>query len=205
MRDKILDHAIEQFTRFGVRSVTMDDIARNLGISKKTIYQDFTDKKDLVNSAFRKMLSQDHQHLSAMLDGEDGVIENLLYTSQAMRERMTDLNPMVIIEIQKYYPETWGIFQDFKENVIRRDIFNVLEKGKKLGYFRPEIDSDILSRIRVNQINSVFESQEFRDGTIKIVDVQLEMMDHFLHGIFTEKGREAYKSKKENNPTDRVL
>lgn len=201
MREKILDHATEQFTRFGVRSITMDDIARNLGISKKTIYQDFKDKRELVNSAFRKMLAKDHEDLARILEGEDGVIENLLHTSKVMRERMTDMNPMVIIEIQKYYPETWAIFQDYKENAIRKDIVKVLEKGKRLGYFRPEIDSDILSRIRVNQINSVFESQEFRDGSINIADVQLEMMDHFLHGIFTEKGREAYHSKKENNPT----
>ncbi len=205
MRDKIIDAASEQFTRLGVRNVTMDDIARRLGISKKTIYQDFKDKKDLVNSTFRRMLSRDHDHLQAMLDSEDGVIENLLYTSQAMRERLTNMNPMVIIEIQKYFPQTWAIFQDFKENVIRKDIVNVLEKGKRLGYFRPEIDSDILSRMRINQINTVFESREFREGNKNIVDIQLEMMDHFLHGIFTEKGREAYKNKKENNPTAKVL
>ncbi|MHA7128838.1 TetR/AcrR family transcriptional regulator [Algoriphagus namhaensis] len=201
MREKIMDKSIEQFAQFGVRAVTMDDIARSLGISKKTIYQDFKDKKDLVNSAFKKMLSMDHDQLESMLEGEDGVIENLLYTSQMMRERLTNMNPMVIVEIQKYYPETWEIFQDFKENVIRKDIIKVLEKGKKLGYFRAEIDSDILSRLRVNQINSVFESREFRDGSINILDVQLEMMDHFLHGIFTEKGREAYKIQQENNPT----
>jgi len=193
------------FTRLGVRNVTMDDIARQVGISKKTIYQDFQDKKDLVNSAFKRMLDQDHEHLESILDGEDGVIENLVYTSKAMRERLTNMNPMVILEIQKYFPQTWTIFQDFKENVIRKDIVNVLEKGKKLGYFRPEIDSDILSRVRVNQINSVFESREFMKGDKNIAEIQLEMLDHFLHGIFTEKGRKAYKNQKENNPTTTAL
>ncbi len=205
MREKILETSLDQFTRFGVRSVTMDDIARRLGISKKTIYQDFKDKKDLVVSSFRKMLHEDHEIVTSLLEEEDGVIENLLTTSRMMRERLTNMNPMVILEIQKYFPEVWDLFQDFKENVIRKDIYRVLEKGKSLGYFREEINSEILSMVRVNQINSIFESREFRDGKISLLDVQLEIMDHFLHGIFTSKGREAYKSKIENKPTAKVL
>lgn len=198
MREKILDSALEQFTRYGVRAVTMDDVARGLGISKKTIYQDFKDKKELVSSAFKKMLDADSQHLMQMLEGEDGVIENLVFTSKLMRERLSKMNPMVILEIQRYFPETWEIFLDFKENVIRKDIREVLEKGKKLGYFRPEIDSDILARVRVNQVNSMFESPEFLNGELDMTDVQVEMMEHFLHGIFTEKGRIAFKKQKES-------
>lgn len=197
MKDKIIDVAIEQFTRYGVRAVTMDDIARSLGISKKTIYQDFKDKKELVSCAFRKVLDQDSRHLQCVLVGEDGIIENLVLTSKLMRERLSKMNPMVILEIQRYFPETWKIFQDFKENVIRKDLYNVLEKGKKLGYFRSEIDSEILSRVRVNQINSLFESTEFHNGDISITDAQIEIMEHFLHGIFTEKGRLAFQKQKE--------
>ena len=197
MRDKIIDVAIEQFTRFGVRAVTMDDIARSLGISKKTIYQDFKDKKELVSCAFHKVLDQDSKQLQCVLQGEDGIIENLVLTSKLMRERLSKMNPMVILEIQRYFPKTWEIFQDYKENVIRKDLYNVLEKGKKLGYFRPEIDSEILSRVRVNQINSMFESAEFLNGDINITDVQIEIMEHFLHGIFTEKGRLAFQKQKE--------
>ena len=198
MKDKIIDVAIEQFTRYGVRAVTMDDIARSLGISKKTIYQDFKDKKELVSCAFRNVLEQDSRQLQCVLVGEDGIIENLVLTSKLMRERLSKMNPMVILEIQRYFPETWKIFQDFKENVIRKDLYNVLEKGKKLGYFRPEIDSEILSRVRVNQINSLFESTEFLNGDISITDAQIEIMEHFLHGIFTEKGRLAFQKQKES-------
>lgn len=197
MKDKIIDVAIEQFTRYGVRAVTMDDIARSLGISKKTIYQDFKDKKELVSCAFRKVLDQDNRQLQCVLLGEDGIIENLVLTSKLMRERLSKMNPMVILEIQRYFPETWEIFQDYKENVIRKDLYNVLEKGKKLGYFRSEIDSEILSRVRVNQINSLFESTEFLNGDISITDAQIEIMEHFLHGIFTEKGRLAFQKQKE--------
>merc|ERR1712176_971028 len=167
---------MEQFTQFGIRSVTMDDIARNLGISKKTIYQDFKDRKDLGLSAFRKMLEEDHEVVNAFLNEEDGVIENLMYTSKLMRERLTNMNPMVILEIKKYFPEVWQLFQDFKENVIRKDIYSVLEKGKRLGYFRKEINCDILSLVRVNQINSIFESREFQNEQISLIDVQLEIM-----------------------------
>jgi len=68
-----------------------------------------------------------------------------------------------------------------------------------MGYFRSEIEAPILARIRVDQITNAMESANFQDKEYDIVKVQLEMMDHFLHGIFTEKGREAYKSQQEKS------
>jgi AcrR family transcriptional regulator len=197
MRERILELAGEQFTRFGVRTVTMEDIARLAGISKKTIYQEFKDKKDLVKEAFRLILEKDKVQLQFIVDSEDRVIEHLVKSSQTMRERLEHINPIAILEVQKYFPEAWAEFESFKKDFVLMDLFNVIERGKTLGYFRPEIDSMILAQLRVNQVSSVFESgMQGRTG-LEIVTMQLELMDHFLHGIFTEKGRLAYKQKKE--------
>ena len=196
-RARILEVATEHFSRFGVRTVTMEDIARQIGVSKKTIYQEFEDKKDLVMAVFTQILELDRQKLTLILESEDGVIEHLVNTSRMMRERLSSINPLVIFEIQKYFPEAWKRFEDFKETVILIDIVNMLERGKALGYFRPEIDSQILAKVRIKQITEAFDPGNFSRPDYNFVEEQVVLMDHFLHGIFTDKGREAYHSQKE--------
>lgn len=196
-RARILEVATEHFSRFGVRTVTMEDIARQIGVSKKTIYQEFEDKKDLVMAVFTQILELDRQKLTLILESEDGVIEHLVNTSRMMRERLSSINPLVIFEIQKYFPEAWKMFEDFKETVILIDIVNMLERGKALGYFRPEIDSQILAKVRIKQITEAFDPGNFSRPDYNFVEEQVVLMDHFLHGIFTDKGREAYHSQKE--------
>jgi TetR/AcrR family transcriptional regulator, cholesterol catabolism regulator len=196
-RKRILEIATEQFARYGVRAITMEDIARQAGISKKTIYQEFEDKRDLVKEVFSKILEEDRKRLTCILEKEDGVIEHLVQTSKMMRERLSSINPMVILEVQKYFPEAWKMFETFKENTIQPDLVNVLEKGKELGYFRPEIDSQILARVRMNQVTSAFDPANFTNTEFNFVEEQMVLLDHFLHGIFTEKGRQAYQSQNE--------
>jgi len=191
-RQRILEAATEQFARFGVRTITMEDLARKVGISKKTIYQEFEDKKDLVKAVFARILEEDRQRLAFIAEQGDGVIEHLVQTSKMMRERLTSINPLVILEVQKYFPEAWKIFESFKEDTIQSDLVKVLEKGKELGYFRKEIDSKILAKVRITQITSAFDPRSFADVEYNLVEEQMVILDHFLHGIFTEKGREAY-------------
>ncbi|OYX24273.1 MAG: TetR family transcriptional regulator [Algoriphagus sp. 32-45-6] len=195
-RARILEVATEQFSRFGVRTVTMEDIARQIGVSKKTIYQEFEDKRDLVLAVFNQILELDRQKLTFILETDDGVIEHLVHTSRMMRERLSSINPMVIMEIQKYFPEAWRMFEDFKESEIMHDLINVLERGKLLGYFRTEIDSQILAKVRIKQITEAFDPANFTRPDFNFVEEQVVLMDHFLHGIFTDKGREAYQSQK---------
>lgn len=189
-----MEIATEQFSRFGVRTVTMEDIARQIGVSKKTIYQEFADKKDLVKEVFSRILELDRKKLAFILEEEDGVIEHLVKTSRMMRERLSSMNPMVIMEVQKYFPEAWKMFEEFKETVIMNDLVRMIERGKELGYFRPEIDSAILAKVRVNQITNAFDPMNFANPDYNLVEEQVVLMDHFLHGIFTEKGRQAYQS-----------
>jgi AcrR family transcriptional regulator len=199
MREKILGIASEQFSQYGVRAITMEDIARLAGISKKTIYQEFKDKKQLVKEAFSLALKEDQDRLNKIMEAEDGVIEHLVCTSKMVRERLSALNPMALLEIQKYFPEVWDMFNEFKEEIIVTDIINVIEKGKGLGYFRSEINAKILANMRIDQINSSMSPLNKNRGDFSLLTLHIEMLDHFLHGIFTEKGRQAYLQKQNSN------
>jgi AcrR family transcriptional regulator len=196
-RQRILEIAMAQFARFGVRTITMEDLARQAGISKKTIYQEFEDKKDLVKAVFAAILEQDRKRLAFILEQGDGVIEHLVQTSKMMRERLTSINPLVILEVQKYFPEAWNLFESFKQETIQQDLIKVLERGKELGYFRPEIDSRVLARVRLTQVTTAFDPKNFAEPDYNLVEDQMIILDHFLHGIFTEKGRQAYLTQKD--------
>lgn len=195
MRNKILDIAIEQFSHFGVRTVTMEDIARIAGISKKTIYQQYKDKKELVREAFTSVLQDDQCKIQNILNSDEGVIDHLVGTSRMMRERLSKLNPMVLIEVQRYFPDTWEVFETFRDKVIFPDLVNVLERGKELGYFRKEIDPKMMASLRIQQINSIFSPGVYKEYDFNLLDFNVQILDHFLHGIFTEKGRISYLKK----------
>lgn len=195
MKDKILEIAIKQFSQFGVRSVTMEDIARIARISKKTIYQQFKDKKELVREAFSSELQRDQYQISDFLNSDDAVIDHLVQTSKMLRERLSNLNPILLIEVQKFFPDTWEIFETFRDKVIFPNLVHVLERGKELGYFRQEIDPKVMASLRIQQINSIFIQSEYKKYDFNMVDYNLQILDHFLHGIFTEKGRKSYVKK----------
>lgn len=185
---------MEQFTKYGVRNTTMDDIARLMGISKKTLYQEFKDKKDLVRVTFGLILERDQREMSFIKDSETDVVDHLVKISKMIRRRLSEINPMAIFEVQKYFPEVWDLFEAHREKVIMTDFVNIIERGKQLGYFRDEIDSQIMARLRVNQISEALNPKNYSNRSVNLAEEQLQTMDHFLHGIFTEKGREAYKS-----------
>ncbi|MFD2202870.1 TetR/AcrR family transcriptional regulator [Shivajiella indica] len=196
-REKIIEVAKEQFMRFGVRSVTMDDIARQAGISKKTIYQEFADKNQLVYDTFSSALEQDIARMEDLPKIKDGIIEHLVGLTYFIRKRFSEMNPLVMNEIQRYFPQCWRLFEEFKHGHILKEITELLEKGKEEGFFRPEINTEILALIRLEQMMIIFDPIKFPPSKYSQVELQLQIFEHFLYGIFTEKGREAYLNQKE--------
>jgi len=174
----------------------MDDIARQAGISKKTIYQEFSDKNQLVYETFFTALQQDKCMMDQFPQLKDGVIEHLIGMSDYMRKRFSDMNPMVMNEIQRYYPEAWQVFEEFKQNHVFEEIVGLLEKGIAEGIFRPEIDPKIIAMMRLEQMMVTFDPVKYPASKYDLVDLQIEIFEHFLFGIFSEKGREAYLKQK---------
>lgn len=182
--------------QFGIRAVTMDDIARLAGVSKKTIYQEFSDKNQLVLETFKTALDRDECKMKELPDLNDGVIEHLLGLSSYVRKRFSEMNPYVLNELQRYYPQCWQIFEDFKQKYVYQEIITVLEKGKEGGFFRPEINPEMIAAMRVEQMTSLFDPIKFPPSKFNIADLHVEVFEHFLHGIFSEKGKEIYLKKK---------
>jgi len=196
-KEKIIETAKDQFMRFGVRSVTMDDIARMAGVSKKTIYQEFSDKNQLVYETFESAIAQDKKMMELIPKYQDGVIEHLLGLSTFIRKRFSDFNPMVLNEIQRYFPQCWQLFEEFTNKHIVNEIIELLEKGKIEGVIRQELNSEIIALMRIEQMMLTFDPLKFPTSKYNQLELQLQIFEHFLYGIFTDKGKEAYQNQKE--------
>ncbi|CAN5212027.1 TetR/AcrR family transcriptional regulator [soil metagenome] len=190
VREKIIYGAIELFMKYGFKSITMDDIAKNLSISKKTIYQFFKDKDELISTVTELHLEQEQQEFDCIHLEASNSIEELFLTSKCLKKNLSDLNPSILYDLQKYHRNAWKKFIDFKERVFVAGIKSCLEKGIQEGNFRSNINVEILAKLRMEQVQLVFNEDVFPRDKFDFKEVQMQIFEHFIHGITTPQGQE---------------
>ncbi|MBE7176064.1 MAG: TetR/AcrR family transcriptional regulator [Mucilaginibacter polytrichastri] len=188
VRDRILKGALELFTQAGLKNVTMDDIARHLAISKKTIYQFFKDKGDIINEVVLNRLHDDECDMRAVLDSSDNVFEEMINMIRKSGEIMANINPIIFTEMKRFYPEAWKLFENFKGTVLIGQFEGILEKGKQQGYVRQNVDTPVLARLHVNEIFLAFDQTLFPVKEFDLSRLHFAFFEHFLYGICTIKG-----------------
>jgi hypothetical protein len=118
----------------------------------------------------------------------ENVITEVFGLMKHMSQMFSKLNPNVFYDLQKYHPEAWKLFNEFKEECMETMVENAIKKGVKEGLVRADINTKIIARLRMEEIQLGFNANVFPPDKYKIVDIQLELLDHFLHGICTLKG-----------------
>ncbi|GCC53388.1 TetR/AcrR family transcriptional regulator [Chryseotalea sanaruensis] len=194
-KGKILKGSEELFMRYGVRSISMDDIARHLSVSKKTLYQHFADKEDLVVAVSTAHLEQEQKLYAALRDSSSNAIEHLAKIAVCMKREMEELNPALLFDIQKFHPKAWSIWINFKKTVIKEIIDN-LTSGIREGFVREDVNPEILSIMRIELVQLAFNEEIFSRTKFKIAEVQTQIFDHFVYGLVTDKGRKLYQKYK---------
>ncbi len=192
MKERILERAGELYFTLGFRSVTMDDIAADLGISKKTIYQHFSDKNELVEAVSIHFLKRHENRQTDCCRAGGNPLEEMIATTRRMRELLTNLNPAIFHDLQKYYPKALQHYLNHKEKYKEVLVENITE-GIKQGYYRKEIDPLTMARLRAVSVDMAFDPSVFPTSELPLVEIQLMLIDHFIRGIVTEKGLAAYE------------
>lgn len=187
-KERIILGGEELFLTAGIRSVTMDDIAKHLGMSKKTIYQFFKDKNELVIALVKKKLQEDEDQMCMIIGQSGNVIEELINMMKCSEEIFSRINPIVIHDMQKYHPDAWREFQNFKSGVLVHTLEELLNKGIQQGYIRPDIDVKIIARMRVMQVEMGFDTKLYPIAEFSVWKVQYQLLEHFTYGICTLKG-----------------
>lgn len=192
LKEKIVEGASGLFLRYGIRSVSMDDIASQLGISKKTIYQVFEDKDELVQGVTSYHLKRQTQEFEDAVAQSRDDVEGLVNLSICMRKNFKDINPAVLFDLFKYHRKSWDVWVNYKSEVIRRTIADQIKSGIEHGYFRKEIDPEIVGIFRVEQVQIAFDENVYPRDKFNFVNVQMQLFDLFVFGILTDKGRALY-------------
>ncbi|MDF2437613.1 MAG: hypothetical protein K0Q95_1989 [Bacteroidota bacterium] len=198
-KERILRGAEELFFRYGIKSVTMDDIAKHLAISKKTIYQFFEDKNEMVETLMSSSLKKDECEFKQIQDESENVIVEVFNMMKHMSNMFSKINPNIFYDLQKYHPNAWKQFKKFKEECMAKMVEDSIDRGIREGLVRSDINAKVLSRIRVEQVEMGFNSEVFPPDKFKMLDVQIAMIDHWLHGICTLKGHKLINKHKELN------
>lgn len=175
----------------------MDDIAKHLSMSKKTIYQFFRDKDEVVHTLMETSLKKDRDDFRAIAENAVNVVEEVFEMMKKLNEIFSTVNPNIFYDLRKYHPQTWDLFHKFKTEFVLEQVENSLEKGKRDGLVRADINSKLLSRLRGEEIDMGFNPAIFPPDKFRILDVQIAFVEHFLYGICTLKGHKLINKHKQ--------
>ncbi len=192
IRTTILHRCKELFFARGIRSVTMNDIARNLGMSKKTIYQYFKDKAELVHQVTMNHIEGHHLEMEQFTAKASNAIEELFFLSQYIRNNVLSINPIILYDLQTYYAKAWGNYVAFKDKYMFAYFYQLLERGKNEGHFRAQINSKILAKLRIEQIQLCLNPNVFPGHEYEFAEVKMQLLEHYICGIITSKGSELF-------------
>lgn len=202
-KERIVQEARNLFLRLGIRSVSMDEIATQLGISKKTVYQHFQDKDELVDRVLQMQINNMQAETTETVQSASNAIEEIFNTMDMMVKHSRNMNPMVLFDLQKYHLSSFQKFHAYKNDFLLNIISNNLKKGVEEGLYRSDIKIEILSKFRLETLMIGFNMDAFPADKYNVTEVSLVIIENFLYGLATEKGFnmiESYKNKrKEHN------
>lgn len=185
----ILEKIEKLFMRFGVKSVTMDDVARELGISKKTLYQQFADKNDMVKKIVLYHLNHQHSLCGSLYNNSLNPIDFMLGISEMMGKMLAQVNPSLMYDLRKYHPEAFDLVDKFKHEFVREQIKKNIEEGKQNGWYRKEVDTEVFSGFYLCLSDAVLNFNVFDPLKYSYVGLVREQILYHLHAVTSEKGK----------------
>ncbi|WP_229201838.1 TetR/AcrR family transcriptional regulator [Arsenicibacter rosenii] len=192
IKHKIVDEAERLFWKYGVKSVTLDDISRRLGISKKTLYQHFSDKEDLVYQVVVNHFNAKKENVNCHKIDAHNAVDAMLMLSVMVRKYADSNNPNLLFDIERHYPKAWEEYRKYKEEFVFASIIENLEWGIRDGLYRDDINVEVLARLRLESMHLAMDEAVFPHDRFGLTDIQIELLHHFLRGMLTEKGFTIY-------------
>ncbi len=188
VKERILVKAEALFMQYGIRSVSMDDIANNLGMSKKTLYQYYADKDELVDAVVDGHISLIQTDcLSCRKDAKDAVHE-IFITMERIMDEFSNMNPMLLYDLEKFHFRSYQRFKNHKDKFLAQIIRQNIEWGIKDELYRPDISVDVLSKFRLESMMIPFNVAVFPPGKYNLATLSEKIIEHFVYGLATVKG-----------------
>ncbi len=187
----ILAKSYELFNKYGIRSITMDDVSRELGISKKTLYEYIANKEDLVRKFVESDVKRREENFQLILSMNHNAIEELFEVHKLIKQMINEYNPSTEFDLKKYYPEIFQDIKDGKRQKMFEAVLNNLIKGKREGLYRGELDENIIAKLYVSRIESACGNDIFTQEEYKSPAFINEIIVYHIRGVANKKGIEV--------------
>jgi len=190
-KDKDIIRKVAQlYSKYGIKSITMDDVAHELGISKKTLYEYFSDKFHLVNAVVEQEILFNDLRLKEQKSNSGNALQEMFQIYRFHLQMLKEYNPALEFDLKKYYPEIYFRLKRIKRAKIRETTLNNLVKGKRESFYRKELNEEIITKLTVLRIEGLSESDLFSQEELYSHEFSKEMFLYHLHGILTPMGIE---------------
>ena len=202
IKERIMVKAEELFMQYGIRSVSMDDIANNLGMSKKTLYQYYADKDELVHAVVDSHINGIQSDCIGCRDEARDAVHEIFITMERIMDEFNNMNPMLLYDLEKFHFSAYQRFREHKDKFLAQMIRENLEWGIKDELYRPEIDVDVICKFRLESMMIPFNVSVFPPGKYNLADLSEKIIAHFVYGLATVKGHkliQKYNQQRQKN------
>ena len=195
-RQYIIERTFELFHRYGIKSVSMDDIARESGMSKKTLYQHVKDKSELVELVVKYIRGFMEELISVFFDDSLNAVQQHFEYWQKIDAKFVNCKPTLVFDLRKYYPAFFHDMNEWKRKTAYDYNHRNIEQGKKEGLYRADVDSRIIAKIMVSYNVYTFDptNELFTEAELSDIKMFQEVFKYHFNGICTLKGMETVKN-----------
>jgi len=187
-KQRIQKAAHDLVMQYSIRSVSMDDIAASLGMSKKTIYLYFKDKDELVEAVVDNVIDTNQCICNDDREKAENAVHEIFLVMDMMVEMFKTMNPSILFDMQKYHPAAFRKFQQHRNEYLYNVCWQNLDRGIKEELYRPEINMEIMARYRVETMLTAFNPEFQRSVKQSLVEIEEEIIIHYLFGLVSLKG-----------------
>jgi TetR/AcrR family transcriptional regulator, cholesterol catabolism regulator len=201
-KDRILEKAHDLFMQYGIRSITMDEIAAQLGISKKTIYQFFTDKDAMVEAVVNEVINRNEEDCRGFSLTAENAVHEIFVAMDFTQEMMKAMNPQIMYDLEKHHPAAFKRLKQYKYQFLFSTIKENLERGAREDIYRTDLNVDLTTRHRIESAFMPFNQEAFPQNKYPMNQTCQELAILFLHSICNPKGKkliEKYLNERQKN------
>ena len=193
--EKILEGAQSMFLRYGIRSITMDEVSRELGISKKTLYQHVDNKADLVKKVMERHFKEEREFSIGLQETAENSIDEMLQVFHHMAKLMREISHAVVYDMQKYYPESWALQVKFKDEFLYNTILKNIQRGQKEGLYRANANADIIAKLYISSVEVFTDPTIFPVGEYTFLEIYTQFIQYHIYGLLTDEGRAYFEQR----------
>lgn len=176
------------FLRYGIKSLTMDDIARELGISKKTLYQFVENKDDLVKKVLEAYIGREKGMCAYRFPHASNALEEMRIVVEMNTSELAHMKSNIIYDLQRYHRDSWEMMLTFRNEFLYQVVRNNLERGISEGLYRNDFNVDIVTRLHISATFQLFDENLFPSSMYSRSEVFMAYFIQYMYGILSDRG-----------------